>query len=45
MGEPKSQQLKAAIDQRYYALDALRASMMLLGLVFHSVISYTCGNL
>ncbi len=27
-------------SQRYYALDALRASMMLLGLVFHSAVSY-----
>lgn len=28
-------------EKRYYALDAIRAAMMLLGLVFHGVISYT----
>lgn len=30
---------------RYHALDALRASMMLLGLVLHSAVSYTVSSL
>jgi glucan biosynthesis protein C len=32
------------MDKRYHALDALRASMMLLGLVFHTVISYAVSK-
>ena len=31
--------------QRYHALDALRATMMLLGLVLHSAVSYTASPL
>jgi hypothetical protein len=31
--------------QRYHALDALRATMMLLGLVLHSAVSYTARPL
>jgi hypothetical protein len=30
-----------AASQRYYAMDALRSSMMLLGIVLHAALPYT----